>query len=258
MAARIEAMALPMESSPSENGWLLRRIGLVVLGAGVAGLAFSMLYLVNRVLAPQVISAGAALATGLASGFGARAWLGGARLRMRLAAGLAASVLAQAFLGWITWGFVGIHLSAGRRLGPDWGGLALLALGALAMVLSLEAYGIPRVRVPDVNTRGVNGREAVSRPSRARRRSVRGPRLRVRRRRGGLLPGIRRMARNLGRSRRRQVRLQAMVEHRCPYCLEPVLRRDPRGEVTCPECHTRHHADCWAVTGLCQVPHHHK
>jgi hypothetical protein len=20
-------------------------------------------------------------------------------------------------------------------------------------------------------------------------------------------------------------------------------------------CHTRHHADCWSVTGVCQVPH---
>jgi transposase len=35
-----------------------------------------------------------------------------------------------------------------------------------------------------------------------------------------------------------------------------VTARDPRGEVTCPVCHTRHHADCWAVTGVCQVPHH--
>jgi hypothetical protein len=250
MAARIEAMALPMESP--EQGSLLRRIGLVLLGATVAGLAFSMLYLVNRVLPADVISAGAALATGLAGGFAARGWLGNARMGLRLVAGLAASVLGQVFLGWVTWGFVGVHLQAAGRLGPDWGGLARIALGGLAVVLSLQAYGIPRVslpefpEVPEVNNRSVPAR-----------RAARGPRLRVRRR-GGFLPGIRRAARSIGRSRRPHVRLQAMIEHRCPYCLEPVLRRDPRGERTCPECHTRHHADCWAVTGMCQVPHHHK
>jgi hypothetical protein len=25
----------------------------------------------------------------------------------------------------------------------------------------------------------------------------------------------------------------------------------------CPICHTHHHADCWEVTGTCQVPHMH-
>lgn len=48
----------------------------------------------------------------------------------------------------------------------------------------------------------------------------------------------------------------AMVEeHRCPYCLDPVTRNDPRGVKECDVCHTLHHADCWAITGVCQVPH---
>jgi hypothetical protein len=25
--------------------------------------------------------------------------------------------------------------------------------------------------------------------------------------------------------------------------------------VECKICHTLHHADCWAVTGACQIPH---
>lgn len=53
----------------------------------------------------------------------------------------------------------------------------------------------------------------------------------------------------------RAVHLSQMVEHRCPYCLEPVQAKDPRGVKICEVCHTRHHADCWAVTGVCQVPH---
>jgi ribosomal protein L37AE/L43A len=44
-------------------------------------------------------------------------------------------------------------------------------------------------------------------------------------------------------------------EHRCPYCLDPVSRNDPRGVKECDVCHTLHHADCWAITGVCQVPH---
>jgi len=53
----------------------------------------------------------------------------------------------------------------------------------------------------------------------------------------------------------RAVQLVGTEEHRCPYCLELVEPNDPRGVVVCPICHTHHHADCWNVTGVCQVPH---
>lgn len=56
---------------------------------------------------------------------------------------------------------------------------------------------------------------------------------------------------------RSKVRFSGQVEHRCPYCLEVVEPNDPRGVKVCPICHTYHHAECWAVTGMCQVPHHH-
>jgi hypothetical protein len=54
------------------------------------------------------------------------------------------------------------------------------------------------------------------------------------------------------------VHLIGKEEHRCPYCLELVNPKDPRGVNICPICHTHHHADCWAVTGTCQVPHFHQ
>jgi general stress protein CsbA len=57
------------------------------------------------------------------------------------------------------------------------------------------------------------------------------------------------------RLHRPHVQLAVVEEHRCPYCLEPVLRSDPRGVKECDVCHTLHHADCWAITGMCQVPH---
>ncbi len=58
------------------------------------------------------------------------------------------------------------------------------------------------------------------------------------------------------RSRRKpQIQLAVVEEHRCPYCLDPVARNDVRGVQECDVCHTLHHADCWAITGFCQVPH---
>ena len=58
------------------------------------------------------------------------------------------------------------------------------------------------------------------------------------------------------RSRRKpQIQFAIVEEHRCPYCLDSVTRTDPRGVEECEVCHTLHHADCWAITGVCQVPH---
>lgn len=50
-------------------------------------------------------------------------------------------------------------------------------------------------------------------------------------------------------------RIVRVVEDRCPYCLDVVKRNDPRGVKVCEVCGTPHHADCWAITGKCQVPH---
>lgn len=57
------------------------------------------------------------------------------------------------------------------------------------------------------------------------------------------------------RSRRKAIEFALTGEHRCPYCLDPVTRNDSRGVKECEVCHTLHHADCWAISGVCQVPH---
>lgn len=64
--------------------------------------------------------------------------------------------------------------------------------------------------------------------------------------------------RKKSRSAAGRISLNGSEEHRCPYCLENVERNDPRGVKECPVCRTWHHADCWAVTGTCQVPHKHE
>ena len=68
-----------------------------------------------------------------------------------------------------------------------------------------------------------------------------------------LLPSVKSRLRR--RARRPAVLFASTEEHRCPYCLEIVQPNDPRGIVECKICHTLHHADCWAITGTCQVPH---
>lgn len=57
--------------------------------------------------------------------------------------------------------------------------------------------------------------------------------------------------------RMREIHVMGTEESRCPYCLDIVQPNDARGIVVCPICRARHHADCWAITGMCQVPHHH-
>jgi hypothetical protein len=52
-----------------------------------------------------------------------------------------------------------------------------------------------------------------------------------------------------------KIQFALVEEHRCPYCLDAVSRNDPRGVKECDVCHTLHHADCWSITGVCQVPH---
>lgn len=54
---------------------------------------------------------------------------------------------------------------------------------------------------------------------------------------------------------RKNVQLGKTITSVCPYCLEEVTRNDPRGRVVCEICGTPHHADCWAITGKCEVPH---
>lgn len=55
--------------------------------------------------------------------------------------------------------------------------------------------------------------------------------------------------------RKAAVQFAVVEDHRCPFCLDPVSRADPRGVVECEVCHALHHKDCWDITGFCQVPH---
>lgn len=81
-------------------------------------------------------------------------------------------------------------------------------------------------------------------PRRARRASLR-----------RIKPGKHKSAVVNGNGNGNGARIVATVEERCPYCFDVVKKNDPRGVKVCDVCRTPHHADCWAVTGKCQVPH---
>ena len=53
----------------------------------------------------------------------------------------------------------------------------------------------------------------------------------------------------------KDIKFVGVEEYNCPYCLDPVVAHDPRGVKICPICKTHHHADCWGITGACQIPH---
>ena len=53
----------------------------------------------------------------------------------------------------------------------------------------------------------------------------------------------------------KEIKFIGAEEHVCPYCLDPVEAHDARGVKICPICKTHHHADCWGITGACQIPH---
>jgi len=98
----------------------------------------------------------------------------------------------------------------------------------------------PRLRVGSGN--GLHSGNGSRSSVRSRMKFVTKQPTRPKRRRSSLLNGA-------------HVQLAVVEDHRCPYCLEPVSRNDPGGVKECEVCHTLHHADCWAITGVCQVPH---
>lgn len=156
----------------------------------------------------------------------------------------------------------------------EWSDLAHLSITMLLTVMSLWAWrrnptqvvevapapaAQPARRRAPLSTTRSNGRARVRTPGGRSRRSRADsmPRARVRSRNGSK-PNVRGEAKPARRSmfrRKPHIQLALVEEHRCPYCLDLVMRTDPRGVKECEVCGTLHHADCWAITGVCQVPH---
>jgi ribosomal protein L37AE/L43A len=248
MAARVEGMRRPQRGAELLDGLIV--VFLVGMFSGI-GLAFVVR--ANQTIVPQVLRAATSAALGVLSGLTARRALPGSRGLLRAAAALAALGVALYFLGWFSREQAGLALPRAVLSAPDWEGLLQILLGAFSALVALRAWPGPNARAQVAARARAQAGGTGSRPrvTRKRRAVARRPPLRTR-----LTSWV--SQRSVLARRGRRIRLVGAEEHRCPYCLELVDGRDPRGVVVCRVCHTRHHGDCWAVTGECQVPHYHR
>jgi hypothetical protein len=208
------------------------------------------------------------------SGFGTRLLLSKRHWLIRTITATLMPVAGLAILGYFANWKVGIDVIALSRGYVSWADLIHLIVGITGSWAALWAWYRP-VAMDAENSAGVEsaGSAVVVQPGRARlpRSWFLRPRSRLNsgisvQPGNGSRPSVRmrtkfvtkqptRPRRRGSLVRRPHVHLAVVEEHRCPYCLEPVSRSDPGGVKECEVCHSLHHADCWAITGMCQVPH---
>jgi hypothetical protein len=221
-------------------------------------------------------------ALGLAAGFSARFLLAGRVPTLKYFSGLVALLIALAMLNVASQGFVGLDILQLYPAATTWDGGLSFAISAAAAWLALHAWARPRrvlveprAAPPHIPTPAPAPRINPSpRPAPRTAPHPRGTSPSLinsfnawRARAGAQLARLLPAPGSSGTSRRRKtasprparrqkaVHLSGTTEHMCPYCLEPVAKNDRRGVKICKVCKTWHHADCWAITGVCQVPH---
>lgn len=250
-------------------------IGVMItaLTAILTGLGFVSLGRTSNRMVPQLLAPIGSLGVGLVAGFTAR-WLlsGHSRWRRWWVAQFAVccGLIAFGSLGSST---LGLDLLNPRRVRPDWTGLAQLAAGLLSASLAVFAWSgrkpakpapSPRPRPAAASSRSAR-RPIQLKPSAVpavrslgRRRTDTQPLLRLPERGLKIKARSRSAKRHRVRSAHAGIQINTQEQHRCPYCLETVDPQEPGGVRVCSICHTVHHADCWDVTGTCQVPHYHE
>lgn len=273
---------------------LLGRVLVSVLFTAVVGAVLTLLFSVNRVWPPFVLKYAILGAVGLGSGFAARRFLIGRNILLRFGSAIISLLVALTVMNVLTLGFIGLNFLRAYPNNPAWDGAWQLALTSALAFLALrvrprfarEVMVEPRYTPAAEPTRTTVRRPAsrntrtVGRPRvahRTRRSDARATRPTASARRNGLTARLsslftapssetarrKRVAgrptkvqpRRRGIFRRRAVAFSGAEQHVCPYCLERVIRSDPRGVKICKVCKTWHHADCWDITGVCQVPH---
>jgi hypothetical protein len=243
---------------------LVRKLILLTLLMVTAALGLLLLLRHTRVFSPLLPHILSDAAMGLIAGFSARWILRKQTTVLRITATLAFLVGALELLGWFTGWQVGLSPLEIGRSSVDWLSLGQLLLGTGVSILALYAWTYPVLVIEPAPHREVvqslpRGRRQSDKRSR---RSAATPAIgsrkagRTVRTSPVVIPELSAKPRRKRITRRKpQLQLSTEEERRCPYCLEPIIQDDPRGTVECKICHTLHHADCWAITGACQVPH---
>jgi hypothetical protein len=257
------------------------RMLLVILNTALSGTVFLLIFLIGGTTTAIYYKYALVSAVGLTAGLSSRRLLRQRTGLLRLMVAITALIVGLIVLNIYSLGFIGIDLTSSVSAEPDWDSLIQIGLGTFSAWLSLHAW---KTRKPETST-AVEPRERRKLklvPSRVENWLERAT-LRL----GGVSDGSQRSGNrrvslrtssssngNAGRSslvkpqrrpkifgwarrHKNQVQLSTVEEHRCPFCLDVVNSNDPRGVEICPVCQTYHHADCWEVTGTCQIPHVH-
>jgi len=281
------------DSPPSRKRILPRWVGVVFPVALLGAAGILVLQVNNRVWLPITVTMGAAAGLGLLVGFAARWALPNRSTTVRWLVALGGLTIGLLTASLFSYGTFGIGPLFPLRQEASWSDIAQLAVGGLAAWLAVRGFSRPKspqsnearpefASEPILTTWTLPDPRAVHEtgPVRTRRRPVPVPlaaaasasavRPRGRLAVGGPLRSrFHRLHARLARaaawrprlgllSRRRAdtpIRFTGPGEDRCPYCLDVVDPKDPRGVKLCPVCHTPHHADCWSITGMCQMPH---
>lgn len=278
----------------TEVSQLLERIALVTLFACAAGLVSLLFFMLPMQVPQPALKYAAIAAVGLTAGYSTRRLLVTRTFYLRLLVSLFALIVALVVLNIASRGYIGLNLLQLYPSTPVWdGGLSLLVAGAAAW-LALRAWtgpvrtvlveprseSAPVIAPPAAQPASGRVRTGVRRPSRTPRVSGSslaasfntwrertaarlshllpdggGTGTATRRRKAARKPAKRKTQPARPSLRSPEVQLLAGEKHICPYCLEEVVKNDRRGVKICKVCKTWHHGDCWAITGVCQVPH---
>lgn len=285
MALRTSSMSMPYsdpsrEAQPEQYN-LIRKLVVILLLVTASSLWLYILFREKYLSYPalvQEIAAGVVIA--IVAGVGTQLMMSQRDGFMRFVVAMAADVAGVYLLGFVSHGKYGISKFGWLPKSMDYDGLNLIGIGFMITLLMALIFRRTRVVVvpepiqvisPEsesdssynapIETAGSISISNAERPRISWSRLFRPsptPRSRSNGRHSGLVkPAKATKAVPSKRRRRKKARVQLAVveEHRCPYCLDTVVRSDPRGVKECPVCHTLHHKDCWDITGSCQVPH---
>jgi hypothetical protein len=235
------------------------------------------------------------LLVGLLAGFSTRRFLTAHTRVLQLLAALISTALSLASLYILSAGFIGINLFYRSNNRPDWQGLIQFGLAALGSLLVINAFRTrsapqevhtaPAVTAPQPKTEAKRwvpkfalptlkkSEPKITKIAPAKKERVSAKKSTTKKASNTLAiqktaakpkklavvaapkPKTKKATRKAKKNVNPEIKFVGKEEHTCPYCLDPVENHDPRGVKICTICNTRHHADCWGITGACQIPH---
>lgn len=261
------------------------RITLCVLFTTLVGVGLTLLFVLPARFSPFLLKFVVIIGMGVSASFITRRLLAHRSAGLRAVTAMFACIIALAVLSPLTLGFIGLNLLRSYAIATPVDAAIQLLVAGLAVVAGQIAWTpsrrtvmvepreqqeaeVTHARRPSERPRiGVGARHAAPSQSRVRTTASRqsaAPRSRWARFVSRLFPpstpAPARKLRSAKPARTRAARgagitLSAREQHVCPYCLESVTKNDRRGVKICKICKTWHHADCWEITGVCQVPH---